>query len=713
MKRPLWIAGTALLVSLYFLTVSENAVFVPLFCIGIAISLVTAFWGKKRMFICSVLITGMLALASLFCTYMYQCSFVPQRSLYNKTVEIEGIALDFCDFDWGNRRVVLKNCSFFGTKTNARVQVDFPTEFSCAYGDRVKARVRIYSSDKSFSDFSQGVFLSGKSEDEFVVTPARNKSFVYYAKLLQKNCARRISEKMSAETASTARALLLGDKSEMPREFRSKLAISGGSHIFAVSGMHLSLWSAIIFLLLQKRSRTKILPNVAVSLFVVFYMALTGFSPSVIRAGIMLTTVYSGFCFRKPADGLNSLGLSALILLTASPSAATDISFLLSYASTAALFIVYPVYERHFSGTHFPLRKIPTPKKLFQLLANTVILSLSVLLFTVPLCSRYFGAVSLLSPVSSLLCTLPAEGIMLSCALALMFSPLPFAENLLFRLCEILSEGISRTVDLLSRLDFAYCRIDKNIMFAWYIISAAILFAVYCSGGKRKIKSAVAGLLCALFIFPLGIISNNIEAKQVTLTVYGGEATGNILFHSDLGATAALICDCESTYGAVGLDSVMNLYGIKDIDLMIVPTSNARTAKTAAAVNKQYAVKEKAGYFFAENDGGSFICQIKNGVNYKNYSDYNCGVLICNQVKTVMAFWADTDFSSAPEELMQGDILICRNQIPATLNPKNYEKVIIVSAEGEPPLPENGISTALHGTVNIKISSKEKRYACY
>ncbi len=68
--------------------------------------------------------------------------------------------------------------------------------------------------------------------------------------------------------------------------------------------------------MLRARAKTKKWANLGAAAFVLFYAALTGFSPSVLRAGIMLLAVFGGRVLKKAADPLNSLGLAAALLLS-------------------------------------------------------------------------------------------------------------------------------------------------------------------------------------------------------------------------------------------------------------------------------------------------------------------------------------------------------------------------------------------------------------
>ena len=77
--------------------------------------------------------------------------------------------------------------------------------------------------------------------------------------------------------------------------------------------------------------------------FVMIYMALTGFTSSVIRSGIMMIIYLIGKEFFYESDSLNSLGIAALFMCLPNPYASGDIGMILSFSATLGIIILYPV----------------------------------------------------------------------------------------------------------------------------------------------------------------------------------------------------------------------------------------------------------------------------------------------------------------------------------------------------------------------------------
>ena len=73
---------------------------------------------------------------------------------------------------------------------------------------------------------------------------------------------------------------------------------------------------------------------------VLSFMAITGFSPSVLRSGIMSLLFLAAMIFHRKADSLNSLGIAVFLLCVINPYAAADFGFLLSVTSALSLILL-------------------------------------------------------------------------------------------------------------------------------------------------------------------------------------------------------------------------------------------------------------------------------------------------------------------------------------------------------------------------------------
>jgi competence protein ComEC len=146
-------------------------------------------------------------------------------------------------------------------------------------------------------------------------------------------------------------AFTLGDKTEIPKTLKDSYRNAGVMHTLALSGLHVGIiWTIITTLLFAFKInyRGKLAGLSITIIIIILYSIITGFSPSVQRAGIMLTVWrVSDITFRQ-TDKWNILCISALIICLIDPSALFKAGFQLSFAAVAGIALIYPVINESF-----------------------------------------------------------------------------------------------------------------------------------------------------------------------------------------------------------------------------------------------------------------------------------------------------------------------------------------------------------------------------
>lgn len=145
---------------------------------------------------------------------------------------------------------------------------------------------------------------------------------------------------MSNEDAAAVMAMLFGGYAGLNAELIDEFATTGIVHILSVSGSHMSLLAAATatLCLLLKVPRW---PTVALGFFVIAtYALLSALQPQVIRSAVMGALIFLGTALQREAVGARLLSLTAAAMLIASPLLIFDVSFQLSFTSTAGLMYV-------------------------------------------------------------------------------------------------------------------------------------------------------------------------------------------------------------------------------------------------------------------------------------------------------------------------------------------------------------------------------------
>ena len=131
--------------------------------------------------------------------------------------------------------------------------------------------------------------------------------------------------------------ILLGIKDSFSNELMNDMSDSGLMHIAAVSGLHIMFLSTVLAFLLKLFGRRLRSIIIIIVLFVFAYIA--DFTPSVLRAVIMVSVILLGNILMRDADAVTSLFFAAFVLLLCNPYILYSAGFLLSFSATLSILI--------------------------------------------------------------------------------------------------------------------------------------------------------------------------------------------------------------------------------------------------------------------------------------------------------------------------------------------------------------------------------------
>lgn len=192
------------------------------------------------------------------------------------------------------------------------------------------------------------------------------------------------------------KALAIGDRSELPRSLRDDYKRSGAMHLLALSGLHVGiiykLLGYMLFFLGGTRWLQRLKSAVIILMLWLFAMV-SGMSPSIARAVLMITIYELAPLFGARRDGLAALSAAAVIITLSDPEAPRQIGFQLSFAACVAIFTVYPWMRGLLSAS----------SRLLGYVWDCLCLAISCQLFTGPVSYCYFGTFPKFFMVTNLL----------------------------------------------------------------------------------------------------------------------------------------------------------------------------------------------------------------------------------------------------------------------------------------------------------------------
>ncbi len=223
---------------------------------------------------------------------------------------------------------------------------------------------------------------------------------------------------ISGQEGAVVMAMTLGDKSFLSSDTKDVYSVSGASHVLALSGLHLGIIYALFSFLFFRKNRLYEILSVC---FIWGYVFLVGFSPSVVRAAIMISICSLGVVAGRESMSLNSLAFAALIMLVVNPLNIGDAGFQLSFMAVG--FII--TFGRQAIEWFTP--KFRMQHRLFVSVWSFAVITVAAQLATAPLVAYYFGGIPLYFMLTNIV-AIPFASIILY--LSAGFLIIPFARHI-------------------------------------------------------------------------------------------------------------------------------------------------------------------------------------------------------------------------------------------------------------------------------------------
>lgn len=416
---------------------------------------------------------------------------------------------------------------------------------------------------------SRGVYALLYDRDTLTVQPAPDMPLGYAPQYAAKALRDKLAQLWDDPSVlGFLTAELTGDKSLLPESDYVAMQETGLAHIFAVSGLHCAFLVTLLSLLIPPTHR-RTLCAVA-SAVLVFYMLLTGLSPSVARACVMQLFLLSAPLFRRGSDPLTSLAAALTVILLVNPYAVGSVSLQLSFAATLGMVLLSGRLYKSFTGWYRGRNR--AVRAALSFLAANLAATLGALVFTAPLTAYYFNLLSLVAPLAGLL-AVPAAGYafmsaFVSALLGLVWTPLG---HLAGYVPLLLVKYILWAAHLLLAVPYHAVYFTNVYLRVWLLyVYAAFLGCAVTPDGKRKyaLASALTVLTLAACLWLNSRWQQYGAFRAAVLDVGQGESVALCS-----GSEAALVdCGSSNSYvdaGAVAADALQSA-GIRRLSAVIV-----------------------------------------------------------------------------------------------------------------------------------------------
>ena len=372
------------------------------------------------------------------------------------------------------------------------------------YGDELLIPANYYPVDPPYNsaEFNYKQYLANQNihnqeflypNQYYVFAKNNGNGLISYSLRLRQYLVEKFKQHMhSPEAVAVASTLILGYKADLSNDVLQAYSKTGTIHVLSVSGAHVAILFLILDLMLSFLNRFrygKSIKAVLVILIIWYYSLLTGFSPTVCRAAVMISMIIIGKTYSRYINTLNILALSAFCLLLYDPYFILDVGFQLSYLAVAGLVIFQPIVYKW----------IDVDNKWLDKLWAACSISIAAQVITFPLSAYYFHQFPVYFLISNLFIIIPSEVIMIAGLTYLVMPDIPVLSS---ALGWILEKSILLMDKALATIEhFPYSSINKIwITPIEYLLLYVIVIAVFYFLYDRKIWVLRLSLICVLLL---------------------------------------------------------------------------------------------------------------------------------------------------------------------------------------------------------------------
>lgn len=383
-----------------------------------------------------------------------------------------------------------------------------------------------------------------------------------------------VSAKLEAlipgRAAQLYRALLLGEKSDMPLSASAAFRRLGVSHLLALSGLHLSVLLAFILPWLRRICPYRVVTAPLCCALVAFYACLTGGSVSILRAALMTAVASLSWLGGAKRDPLTALALSGALLLLFSPGCVYDCAFWLSFSATLGIIVLSPWLDRLKRAT--PKHRLLLEKLLFPLL-----LTLSATLFTLLPVAICFGRVSAVSLPANLLLAPMVESCLFFGLCLPLVGWIPLLGDFVCFLAQKWGEIVLSIAEF--GASFPHETLFLNKPFIVLAILCLVLALLVLLFGPRRLFAASLSAVALFFVFAAGAaLYTNMQANRAEYVHYSSYKTNDALLLSH-GSEKYLILTCRGTTSAARAQTELLMQEwVSDLDGLVLAHTHPDTS---------------------------------------------------------------------------------------------------------------------------------------
>ncbi len=417
------------------------------------------------------------------------------ETLYSEeNIIVEGIIISNKEEREYKNRYILKVLAVNNSNKykSTKIYIDVNKDIEFQYGDKVtlKGEFQKGSEQRNTDGFNYQLYLKSiniygtlKVSNYEIISKNNINQIETQMNNIQLSIEKNIENILENEKIQIVKGLVLGDTTALEEELKEKFQIANISHILAVSGMHVMYIIMGIEIVFKKSlGRRKV--NYVIIIGLMFYMYLTGFSSSIVRAGIMGIMNVIAFLIYRKNDIWTSVALSLGILLIQNPYSITGVGLQLSYLGTIGIILFNKNIKQYLDNikwinNNMKIQKNNCISKIVNNLKDMISVTISAQIMILPIMLYHFNMIGVYFVITNIFVSIIIGPIMF---LSIIFIISSFIN---FSISKFISIFLSLGIDILLQIsNFALLPFSKIYVSTPTIFAIIIYYIVIFTGNQ-------------------------------------------------------------------------------------------------------------------------------------------------------------------------------------------------------------------------------------
>lgn len=393
--------------------------------------------------------------------------------------------------------------------------------------------------------------------------------------VVKSNVKNNLDKFLNKTNSAIAFSVLFGSKDGLPSEIYNAFSFAGIAHILAVSGLHIGFLVAVLTFLLNVIKCNKTVRNIILILTLLIYAYLCNFTASVTRAVIMSIVLLISKSYSKEYDALNSLSLSAILILTFAPISIFLKGFQLSFLSVFSIITLSSPIKQ-------VLAKIKCPEKLSESISMSLAVNFGILCVS----AEHFKQINFVSIFSNMF-TIPVFSICFSMLFLIGFIGviLPFLNYLLI-IPNIILHFIKLLANFFANINLFNFELFK---FGFVFVALSILasYILHFALIPKNLKRIVCGLIVLVIVVGAIVVNIPLDIKS-NLVLTSQAVQGNYVFIANKDNSCLVV---NGVINSNDIIDALNQKNINKINFVVVNNYSANQNTMINEIVKKYNVE--------------------------------------------------------------------------------------------------------------------------